>query len=611
MNYKTKGIRSAGPGDGPEGAVKDMIKKYVSLAVVIMFLLAFTACGRKETGNPISPGGTVLEEWQDSADQNPNAMTFQAIVLEIQDEMLLTEPVEGSAERLSADKIYVVSKDGLELEAGDRIEITYDGSIMETYPAQLGQIYSIELVEKAKTETKWDKIPAVMVDGKLYFNTGRESAAEVRCGMMDGEITSSVDGSKWPARDGESNFGAGYGYQYGENNTIEIYINEKWMVFEQHHAEKEEHGDTKADAENMDEICRIVWGAAKKEEASCDWETAASIVAELGEKGFVAVDSNNQVDMAGAKQVLKFCEMADRGETGELTIIVVDGSDTFITYDLECESSGITVTRACHKPDENGNFQTEGGASYPASFWQYTEEGYLMFEGSCFSEEEFVLTLSNTPEHTAFRVLPLDEECREYNRSYILPVGYGWNNLFLCDWSEKDYGSLDFYDLFDIFYPHLYDRPVPYIASENGGTEGICLIPKDIFESVIMTYFRIDAKTLRSKTTYLPEKEAYEYRPRSVCETQYPDIPYPEVVSYRKNQDGTLTLMINGVYPYENTSKSFSHKTVIRLTEDGHAQYISNEMIWPEEQPDTWWHYDRLSEEEWKAQIPKKELMDQ
>ena len=34
-------------------------------------------------------------------------------------------------------------------------------------------------------------------------------------------------------------------------------------------------------------------------------------------------------------------------------------------------------------------------------------------------------------------------------------------------------------------------------------------------------------------------------------------------------------------------------------------------MIWPEEQPDTWWHYDRLSEEEWKAQIPKKELMDQ
>lgn len=63
-----------------------------------------------------------------------------------------------------------------------------------------------------------------------------------------------------------------------------------------------------------------------------------------------------------------------------------------------------------------------------------------------------MLTLSDTPEHTALRILPLDETCRELNRKYILPVGYEQNNIFLTDWSEEDFGDLDFYDVFDIFY---------------------------------------------------------------------------------------------------------------------------------------------------------------
>ena len=36
----------------------------------------------------------------------------------------------------------------------------------------------------------------VMVDGKLYYETGKESTISGRCGVMDGEITSTVDGSE-------------------------------------------------------------------------------------------------------------------------------------------------------------------------------------------------------------------------------------------------------------------------------------------------------------------------------------------------------------------------------------------------------------------------------
>ena len=42
-----------------------------------------------------------------------------------------------------------------------------------------------------------------------------------------------VDGSEIPTKDNQSNFGTGFEYQYGADNTIEIFMNEKWIVFEQ------------------------------------------------------------------------------------------------------------------------------------------------------------------------------------------------------------------------------------------------------------------------------------------------------------------------------------------------------------------------------------------
>lgn len=78
-----------------------------------------------------------------------------------------------------------------------------------------------------------DLPPLVLVDGQLYQDTGRESTLTGRCGVLDGEITSAVSNQEVPFEDGQSNFGTGFGYQIGpEPGTIEVYLNEKWMVFE-------------------------------------------------------------------------------------------------------------------------------------------------------------------------------------------------------------------------------------------------------------------------------------------------------------------------------------------------------------------------------------------
>ena len=167
-----------------------------------------------------------------SAESTPDRMRFEAEILEIYDGNYLVKPVEGSWELNSADRIEVPIRNAHpspEPEIGDVIEIEYSGEILETYPARITEVFSIRVVKEAET---WALIPMVMVNGTLYLDTGYESDAIERTDHFDGEITSQVDGSERPSVDDQSNFGTGYGYQYGKTEgTIELFMNGKWWIF--------------------------------------------------------------------------------------------------------------------------------------------------------------------------------------------------------------------------------------------------------------------------------------------------------------------------------------------------------------------------------------------
>ena len=130
-----------------------------------------------ETGRLVFKNNCIqIEGFSNEAHQ-----VFQAEILEDHNGYYLVKPVEGSWELNSADRI---------------------------------------------------EVPMVMVNGTLYLDTGHESKIEARCGVMDGEITSQVDGNKQPSVDDQSNFGTGYGYQYGATEgTIELFMNGKWWIF--------------------------------------------------------------------------------------------------------------------------------------------------------------------------------------------------------------------------------------------------------------------------------------------------------------------------------------------------------------------------------------------
>lgn len=117
-----------------------MRKKTVLYMVsVLVLLLILTGCASK----PVT--GT----------------SFIGTVLENTGEYLLVEPVAGSAELSSADKITIFIKEETELQVqgqtqsitideisvGDQVEIFYSGAIAESYPAQINSSHRVVLLK--------------------------------------------------------------------------------------------------------------------------------------------------------------------------------------------------------------------------------------------------------------------------------------------------------------------------------------------------------------------------------------------------------------------------------------------------------------------------------
>ena len=357
--------------------------------------------------------------------------------------------------------------------------------------------------------------------------------------------------------------------------------------------------ESEEDADEIISVCIDLYEKAEEENKLADLETIRSIVNRLGENGYSAVDSRNQINMTEPEKVVEFCEKVDAQEEAEITILEVSYLGGFVKYDLHAKDGNVDVVRSYYKY-ENGDMHREVTGSYQAEYWNYTDEGYLMFSGVWFSEELYVLTLSGAEEHTALRVQPLDETYRELSRKYLRPISFERNNMFIVNWSENDFGDLNFYDMYDILYPKVNGQYVPYIADDNLAVSAVYRIPKEEFESVIMKYFNIDSETLQSKTVYYSEDSTYEYKPRGFEEVEYPEYPYSEVVDFTENSDGTITLTANVVFPYAGDSKVYAHEVVVRPLEDGGVQYVSNRIIPSENNYRETWHTPRLTLEEWE-----------
>lgn len=337
--------------------------------------------------------------------------------------------------------------------------------------------------------------------------------------------------------------------------------------------------------------------SAKRQGTLGELNTEKEIVSILGENGYVAIDQDNQVDMVNANKLIAFCKSVNQKMDDQIVVITVDCMGGYIEYYLQTHDGKVEV-KMYDYVFRDQKIEVNFIASYKASSFQYAD-GYLMFSGVFFSKDTYVLTVSGTEKHTALRMEPLDEKLRELNREYLLPVGFAYNNLFCVDWSKDDYSKLNFYDVFDLFYETVYGIQSPYGMDDNLMVGAVYQIPKEEFEKVIMQYVDIDSETLQKYTIYHQDSQTYEYRPRGFMEAEYPKYPYSEIVNYTENEDGTMTLLANVVYPNEDIAKYYQHEVVVGKLENGGVQYLSNRIITDSSTYDPNWHTNRFTLDEW------------
>lgn len=123
------------------------MKKLILLVLAFACMLTLVACEGK-AGKDF--------------DKPDDLYQFDAKILEIHDNYFLVEPGAGMDELKSADKITVPTQNAsqeVEWQVGDLILITYNGEIMETYPAQLGQVYKVEKLTLKFTEYDEASVP--------------------------------------------------------------------------------------------------------------------------------------------------------------------------------------------------------------------------------------------------------------------------------------------------------------------------------------------------------------------------------------------------------------------------------------------------------------------
>ena len=117
------------------------------LLIIAALSLSLTACG-------IDAGVNSAQQPTDQVTEQTASATIicRATITEINDNTLTVKPVDGSWELSSSNKFFLSAEQldaGTQPQVGMTLEITYDGSILETYPASFSGIQKAIIISEA------------------------------------------------------------------------------------------------------------------------------------------------------------------------------------------------------------------------------------------------------------------------------------------------------------------------------------------------------------------------------------------------------------------------------------------------------------------------------
>ncbi len=228
-------------------------------AVAVIFVVAGLMANPQEEPSGFAGVNAVILE----IDKNAQTMTVEGIdtnsaigdrcVVTWEKGALMTVATNSHLTRLTIDDFSV----------GDAVVLSI-GAVQESYPTR-ATARSIQLQPSGARELG-DLRPMVMVNGTLYWDTGKEDPV----GATDeagGTIKTSVSQNKEPTEHEQSNFGCvGSAYVRGDG-FIQVRIDGKWIIFE---AESSNALTAEYTIAMIDSNGALLWGTLANEQLAQD-----------------------------------------------------------------------------------------------------------------------------------------------------------------------------------------------------------------------------------------------------------------------------------------------------------------------------------------------------
>lgn len=333
--------------------------------------------------------------------------------------------------------------------------------------------------------------------------------------------------------------------------------------------------------------CRSAYVAADKGETynvTLSSNDIAAMAAAIADAGYAVQDSNAQLNMYGYQALDSFgrsIAACNDDISAVYFIIYPDGHLSAFMLSRELGRWHLYSMSAAWNDDGTERIYSKG--RYAVGEVRYTEKGWLIYsrDTSDFDENQ----KANTDTFVMIRVLPMDSEAKTLCQRYVEPVGYFENNLFTTNWTEADFSPVDFNSLYAYIFA-MYNgtdmlsayNSMTYYESIQGTK--LYLVPQDIFENNVGVYFRIDNSALKNISDYSSalggyfflgyDRDYYNVTPRT---------PFPEVVDYSYNSNGTITMTVDAVNKWYGTDQAFRHEFTVRPGNGAAFQFVSNRLI--------------------------------
>ena len=314
------------------------------------------------------------------------------------------------------------------------------------------------------------------------------------------------------------------------------------------------------------DTCQEIYLEASKGEAEnviLEEEMVHKMVDLIAEEGRSVTCGGHDLNMRHAKKVEEAILQGERGENAKTEFYEVNKDGYFFYHQLQFKDHKLQVTSASASMDQKGEKRIHQVETFYPYDWKYTDKGWIMWEKEQSKNQEM-------DQHVFYRVRPLEERCRKACKQYIQPVGYFCNNLFLTNWDETNMESVHLNDLYDFFYEMKEKKEIEEIEREG--------ILKEEFEEVVTSFLPLSVEEIEKYACYDKESGMYPWEPIGMWNREQQFLPFPEVVNYEENEDGTITLTVDAVFFEEGTDCSFRHKVTIR-EEEGTWKYIKNEIV--------------------------------